>query len=216
MILLLPQFLLIKKEELIGRIMKINCFSKNKKGFSTIEILVAMAVLAMCFSAIILISFSGQSMLISSQTNSEAINMAQELLEKAQADARKDFNLVNPVAATTTADGFTLWVDVEQKDNFTKLVTAYVDFPEDSDRHGNTKLSAIVTNFNNAVGGDTCSSVLLPNAEDWKAPTIQKKFFDFSGLTGITDKYSITDIDAYQGKLYVTIGDTVASTTPTL
>ncbi len=68
-----------------------------------------------------------------------------------------------------------------QTDYFTKLVTATVEFPEDSGRRGTTVLSAVVTNFNNAVGGDTCSSILLPNAEAWKDPKIKNTInTDFS------------------------------------
>jgi Tfp pilus assembly protein PilV len=201
------------KEELI--------INKSCSGFSTLEMLIAMAILIMVISAVILVSFGSQSMLIGSQTNAEALNIAQGLLEKAQADSRKDFNLVNPVATTTTADGFTSSVNVVQTDYFTKLVTATVEFPEDSGRRGTTVLSAVVTNFNNAVGGDTCSSILLdssgkPNTDAWKTPQVIKSFGDssnnFSTLTGITDNYPITDVDAYKGKLYITINNSGAAT----
>ena len=187
-----------------------------QKGFSTLEMLLAMSILILVLTAVILVSFGNQSMIINSRTNAEALNIAQGLLEKAQSDARKDFNLVNPVATTTTDDGFASSVNVVQTDYFTKLVTATVEFPEDSGRRGTTVLSAVVTNFNNAVGGDTCSSILLPNADAWKNPHIKNTINnDFTIIAEVSGDYAISDVDAYEGKLYVTIGKTPHSADPT-
>jgi len=124
----------------------------KEKGFSTIEMLVAMAVLAMCFAAIILISFGSQSLLVDSQTNSEAINMAQELLEKAQADARKDFTLVNSYAEDADIDGIIYHksVAVEQPDQFIKRVIATVSWIGQSNQDLSVRLTALVTDFENA------------------------------------------------------------------
>ncbi len=81
--------------------------------------LVAMAVLVLCFSAIILVSFGSQSLLIDSQNNSEAINKAQGILEKEQALARKDFRLVNPIPTTIdSANFYQTKVDVETQPDF--------------------------------------------------------------------------------------------------
>ena len=208
--------------------MNFQCFNfqtdKNgNKGFSTLEILLAMFILVMAMSAVILTSFGNQSMAIDSQTNSEALNMAQGMLESAQAQARLDFNLVNPQNATTTSDGFSASLDVNQKDFFTKLVTANVQYPEDGSRKGITKLSTIVTNYNNAVGGNTCYSTLLnsfnkPDADAWKTPQIVKTVAnsDIAAQTLFTsDNFPITDLDAYKDRLYITIGDTATSTVPT-
>lgn len=130
-----------------------NFAKKQKKGFSTIEMLIAMAVLVMCFSAIILVLFSNQSMLISGQTSSEAINMAQELLEKAQADARKDFTSVNSYAIDTNIGGLTYHksVAVEQPDLFIKKVIATVSWTGEEDKDLSVQLTALVTDFENAV-----------------------------------------------------------------
>ncbi len=81
----------------------------DQSGFSTLEILLAMFIFIMAITAVIGVSFGNQSMIIDGQANTEAINIAQGLMEKAQADARKDFNLVNPVSAATV-DRFTYGV----------------------------------------------------------------------------------------------------------
>jgi hypothetical protein len=197
------------KEELI--------IKKPCLGFSTLEMLIAMAILVIVISAVILISFSSQTMLIDSQTNSEALNEAQKLLENAQALARKDFKLVNPVS-TTSPDGFYHEeVTVEQQpDFFTKKVTATVSWLGEHNRNLYVKLSALVTNFENAVGGDTCDSVLSPNADAWKTPQVKNSTTtDFAQLAGVSGNYPITDIDAYQNKLYITVGSTDNNTDPT-
>jgi Tfp pilus assembly protein PilV len=195
------------KEELI--------INKFYSGFSTLEMLIAMAILILVISAVILVSFGSQSMLIDSQTNSEALNKAQKLLEEAQAKARKDFNLVNPVAEFT--DGIyqkkvdvELWKDpiTDLPDFFTKKVTATVSWKGEHNRNLNVSLSALVTNFNNAVGGDTCNSVLTG---DWTQPNPPKIIF-----VSDVDTDSSLSVDAYNRKLFVAIGDAYASSASTI
>jgi type II secretory pathway pseudopilin PulG len=179
----------------------------GRRGFSTVEMLIAMSILVISLSAIILISFGTQTVLIDSQTNSEAINLAQEFLEKEQTLARKDFKLVNP-RAITSVDIYKIKVDVEpQADFLTKKVTATVSWPDQYNRGLNVKLSAIIANFENAVGGDTCNSVL---SGDWAHPAITNiPVGDTSGNASLS-------VDAYKQKLYVTISEADASTSPTL
>ena len=178
--------------------------------------LIAMAILVTVISAVILISFGSQSMLIDSQTNSEALNEAQKLLENAQALARKDFKLVNPIS-TTSPDGFyhEEVVVEQQSDFFTKKVTATVSWLGEHNRNLYVKLSALVTDFENAVGGDTCDSVLSPNADAWKTPQVKNSITDFAQLAGVSGNYPITGINVYQGKLYVTVASTATNTDPT-
>jgi hypothetical protein len=182
-------------------------FMQYNKGFSTIEILVAMAVLVICVSAVVLILFGGQSMVVDSQTNSEALNKAQELLEKEQALARKDFEMVNPVA--TASDGiYQTKINVEtQADFFTKKITAEVFWLGDHNRTLSVQLSALVTNFENAVGGNTCDSV--PSG-DWTHPTIN------SFLVSNTNSGAELSVDAYKEKLYVALSDAETNSAPTL
>jgi len=184
-------------------------------GFSTLELMIAMAILIMCLVAIISVSFGSQSMLVDSQRDNEALNMAQKLLESAQADARKDFNLANSIDEGTDAEGYQKKVDVELwkdpitnlPDFFTKKVTATVSWTGEHNRNLNVQLSALVTNFENAVGGDTCSSVLTG---DWENPNI----IDFFVSNVNTD--SSISIDAYNQKLFLAIGDAYASSASTL
>ncbi len=68
---------------------------------STLELLIAFAVLTLSISAVIMVVFSNQSVAIDMQTNIEALSKAQAQLEQARAGARKDFNSI--VSTTTTS-----------------------------------------------------------------------------------------------------------------
>jgi len=175
-----------------------------------LEILIAMAILVMVLSAVVLVAFGSQSMLVDSQTNSEAISKAQEMLEHAQALARKDFKLVNPTSAIAD-DIYQKKVDVaassDPLDFFTKKVTATISWPAEHGRTLNVKLDALVTNFENASGGDTCNSVL---GGDWAHPNLNSFFVSDMNIN------STVAVDVYSRKLYVAISNANSSTTPTV
>jgi Tfp pilus assembly protein PilV len=185
---------------------------KKEKGFSTIEILVAMAVLVISVSGIFLLSFAGQSMMVDSQINSEALTKTQELLEQEQALARKDFKLVCP---TSSVDGiYEKKIDVSNSSNpsdfFTKKVTATVSWKGEYNRDLSVTLSGLVTNFENAVGGDTCSTFLTG---DWSAPDVSDFFV--ANLNSAAS-YPSVSVDAYNQKVYAAISDANDPDAPTL
>lgn len=203
-----------------------------KTGFATLEILLAMFILLLSLTAVITVSFGSQSMVIDSRASSEALNIAQELLKKAQADANQDLNLVNPYSAKSPDNFYDENVTVTHlfengKPNyFAKLVTVAVSWNGEFNHQQKIALSALVTNFDNVLRGDTCSSLLGDidsatgnlnyNPEAWKNPEIKNQY-SACGLAGISDNYcSITDIDAYNGKLYVALGKTSSNSTPAL
>ena len=69
--------------------------NKYKRGMSTLEILIAFAILILCISAVIMVVFGNQSIAVDSETNNEAISKAQRIVEIARAKSREDFNSVN-------------------------------------------------------------------------------------------------------------------------
>ncbi len=156
-------------------------------------------------SSVIMVSFGNQNFLIGAQTNSEALGEAQKILEEAAATARKDFRMVNPSSATTTPDGYyKIWTDINSPttNNFlTKEVTAHVSWTDDSKISRHVEMSTLVSNFENVSSGDTCNSFLSGN---WKNPTVTN--FSLGNLIGdISNAYPITDLDASNGKLHVTV-----------
>lgn len=182
------------------------------------EMLVAMTILILVLSAVVLVSFGNQSIIVDSQTSKEALNMAQELLESEQSLARDDFKLVLPTSTTAVLGGLVYNKKVEitnatdtatsRPDYFTKKITATVSWTGEHSRSQSVSLSALVTNFNNAIGGETCNSFLSPNANAWKkhwqASDIKNVTTDLAALAGVAGVFPITDIDAYKNKLYVT------------
>ena len=111
MVLVPKPFSSTPKEELI--------ISKSHSGFSTLEMLIAMTILIMVISAVILVSFGSQSLLIDSQTNAEALNITQKRLEEQQALARKDFKLVNSTPQIQLdPTGYCREGFIREKDNF--------------------------------------------------------------------------------------------------
>jgi Tfp pilus assembly protein PilV len=183
--------------------------ARTSEGFSTLEILIAMTVLVLSFSAVALMVFGNQSLLIDGHTNAEAVTKAQAMLEEAQALARKDFHLVN---ATTTTDGiYQKTISVETLPGyFTKKVSATVSWSAEYLRAQSVTLSALVTNFEHAVGGNTCDSVLTG---DWKNPDITTKDFDVL-VADAASIHPISDVDAYQKKLYVSTRSASLSSKP--
>ncbi len=188
------------------------------KGFSTIEILIATMIMITAISAIFMTSFGNQNFLIGARTNNEALSKAKEILEIAQAEARKDFRMVNPnpIAPQKDTDGYySWWTEVgpsnDADDHFIKKVTSHVDWTDESKITRNVKLSTLVSNFENAIGGDTCNSYLTG---DWTNP--QTTNILFSNLTNNdgSGTYRISDLEVYQKKIYVAVNENTQNTSP--
>lgn len=181
-----------------------------KKGFTTIELMIAMAIMVMVLSAVVVVAFGNQSFLIGAQTNAEAMNKAQELLEAEQALARKDFNLVNNVASTTD-DIYTKAVYVNLlPDLLTKEVKALISWQGERGLKRELELTTLIANFETPVGNNTCNSNL---SGDWTNPVIENSNTNFASLVGNpSGTYTLSDVDAYRGNLYVTAINTANPT----
>lgn len=157
----------------------------------------------MIFGATIILTAGNQNAVVDSETNSEALNISQGLLEDAQAKARKDFNLVNPYASSSVDGFYTSEVGVVLSDDFLmKTVTATTSWNGQYGRERYVTLTTLIANFTNTAGANTCDSTVV--GEDWSSPQVRNGTTDFGVLTGLPGTYPITDIDAYQNRLYVT------------
>src|SRR3989344_225538 len=171
-------------------------------GSGLIEILIAIAVLALGVSAAVLLSFANQTLKIDSETNSEALGKAQALLENERAESRLAFNLVNPILPF--ADGiYTKRVEVEAfpPDFLTKKVTSVVNWLGEGNRSLSIELSTLVTNYGDIT--ETCNSVL---SGDWANPQLL-------GNVDVGQNNGATDVDILMRKAYVT-ADPAASEKP--
>jgi hypothetical protein len=200
----------------------------TKRGFSTIELLVAMTIMMLTLSAALLLSFGSQSLLADSVSHGEALSLAEGTLGNEEALAHKDFNLVVPTISTTTIGSMAYIesVAVQTQNNFlTKKVTVAVSWAGEYGRAEEVLLSVYVANFENAFSSDTCNTELSGN---WAVPLVANAIQNFAQLVGdASGTYTLTDVKARQGKLYVTANNsssaketffifTLANNTPTL
>lgn len=190
----------------------------KSRGFSTIELMIALAILTLTMGAVVVVSFGTQTFLVSSQIDAEAMNEAQRLLEQEQAEGRKDFNLVNSTATTTDSTGFyseAVYVRIVNDASLsylTKEVKAVIAWRNVRGATSTLELTTLISNFDTPVGNSTCESTLTG---DWAHPAIESTI-DFSSLGGVpAGTYTISDVDAYRGKLYVTASKTSVATDPT-
>ncbi|MEK7105809.1 MAG: hypothetical protein AAB895_00440 [Patescibacteria group bacterium] len=208
--------------------MKAQLVGKNKKeawqnqhaGFATLEILIAFTVLILCMSAVIMVSFGNQSIAVDSQIANESIAKAQATLEKARADSRSDFALVNPSTTTETSGPltFTKNLDVQTSatdpslDLWTKRVTSTVTW-QNAGRSFSTIFTTLLTNKEGALGGDTCSSVL---SGDWAHPQIASYEFgkDLLVPSDTSSGFPVGDIDVDNGILYVVVNNSNGNNNP--
>jgi Tfp pilus assembly protein PilV len=166
-----------------------------QKGSSTLEILIAFAILILAISVTIIVAFGNQSNSVDAQTNSEALYKAQKLLEEARALSRQNFDSV--VSIAPISDGIyqkSLFID--SIDDSTKAATSTISWAS-----GERNLSvSLDTVFTGPPSSNTCSPMLVG---DWTAP----KHYDFaiSKLmpTNNSNGIGISDLKAYHQKLYV-------------
>ncbi|MGC9602179.1 MAG: hypothetical protein ABSE76_00330 [Minisyncoccia bacterium] len=176
-----------------------------QKGFSTVEMLVAMTLMLLTLAAALLLSFGSQSLLADSAGNTEALSLADEILGNEEALARKDFNLVVPTTAIATI-GSTAYTEsvavLTQNNSLTKKVTVAVSWTGEYGRAEQVSLGTYVTDFENAFSSDTCDTDLSGN---WMAPIVANAVQNFAQLADdASGTYTLTDVKARQGKLYVT------------
>jgi LVIVD repeat len=184
------------------------------KGFLTVEIVIAMALISLLLGAVILTSFGNQHFLTGGATDSGALSQAESLLETAGSLARQDFRAVNPVA-TTTNSIYKEWLAVgpssSTTDYFSKQVTAYVSWVDENHLTQLVKLSSLVTNFQNVAGGSTCNSFLSGN---WMAPIVHSLDFNSLISNDTSGSYPITSLDVYNGRMFVAVNSASVTVGP--
>jgi hypothetical protein len=189
--------------------MKLSGFKECRRGFTTIEILLAMALMVLALTAAVLMSFGGQSLAADAQASEEALALAHEMIKNQRELAKKDFRLVNP---TSDQDGiFKRNIMVTSIPFFLKNVAARVSWNVDG-REQKIELSTLISDFNDTAGNDTCDSYLTG---DWGHPIVKKVIDLFDYAESASSTYAISDVDAYKGRLYVSIGKTANKTDST-
>src|SRR3989344_7107581 len=107
-----PHLFLVTKRT--GRWFTPHLFSAFKKGegFSTIEMLVAFAIMALAFTGILTVVFGNDNFAIDSQLNSEAMFYAERDLNEGRKQAEMDFLGFSGFTATSPDDRYSIDVSV--------------------------------------------------------------------------------------------------------
>lgn len=143
------------------------------RGMSTLEILIAFAILTLSITAIIVVVFSNQSIAVDIQTNDEALSKAEAALESARATSRSTsgFNSINTTAPISDVSGsltYTKTLTVQDLTACKKQATSTVSWTT-----GARTLSIDLTTFLSdpagliAMGGDCDVNPLLGG---WNPP----------------------------------------------
>lgn len=137
-----------------------------RKGQSTLEVLIAMAVLAVSFVAVLGVVFSGQSVALDSQQEDTAIFLARQSLETAISNAATDFSSL--ASSTATIDEFSLQTIVSALSTTTKQVLSRVSWQFEA-RSREVELATLVTDWKALIttGGDTGGG---GTSGDWRNP----------------------------------------------
>lgn len=193
---------------------------RDARGFSTLEIMIALAVMVISLTSVIEVVFGNERMLVQSQMNSEALRHADDALTKEEYLARQDFDLVDTVA-TTSDDVYQtrVTVDAWPQDLYTtKRLIAETGWQDERGVSHTVRLESLVTNYKNPAGDDTCSlpSTGTVGSTDYQITT--GALLPWVAPMGHTfaSNNPIAAIDAYQGRLYVAVASTSARTNDTL
>jgi len=159
------------------------------RGFSVLEVLIALAILTLGISAAILIVFGNQSLKIDNETNGEALYKAKSLLERARASSTLDFISIN-TTATTSEDIYSKKFNVADVSPCAKDLTSVVNWLS-SFRPLEIQLTTRVTSLDEAEKlGGFCDPVAPESA--WDTPRtyggISPSFFAGQG-TGVAGMY---------------------------
>jgi len=153
---------------------------KSQAGISTLEILIALAVLMTSISAVILVSFGAESVSVHAQTSNEALYIAEANLEDVRAEGKKDFNGLNALAGATTTDIYTIQTIVNNITTCITEISSEVTWSVENARPQTTRLS---TQIHDPEADQNC--ITSPPSSAWKNPaTFATHDLDPSGSQG--------------------------------
>lgn len=142
---------------------------KSSAGFSTLEMLIAFAVMTLSITAVILVSFGNQSATIDTELANEALYIAESELEHARANTIKNFILINSTSTPALPDElFNKSLVVSDISECAKRVTSEIAW-QTGLRDLNIALTSVFTSqeISEALGGDCGAEELGGN---WDSP----------------------------------------------
>ncbi len=181
--------------------MKALSATNTHTGASTLEILLAFAILTLALSAAAMVIYGNQYAAVMSRLNLEAVRIAEAQLEEARATSRLDAFLLVATTSTQLRGGvlYTQSLSFSPLKPFVMQATSTVSWTQG----GSTRsvvLSTFLGDVGSVQGGSTCSATLGSK----KAFSISAPFAVGSNVDG----NPITGVVAHSKKLYVTSSDT--------
>ena len=178
------------------------------KGLSTIELLIAIAVLSLGMAAAVIVVFGTQSAQVRAQENREALSIASKTLEEARASADQNFAGVASLA-TTTDGSYRTWRSVADLNVSAKQVTGWVSWNAGGVAR-QTALSTLLTNWRGAMAG-AAYRCQVPPAGDWSAPQARGSYPFSSLIPSGASGWGLSDIEIKDTLLYVAAYSTPAA-----
>ncbi len=147
--------------------MKLNSKNQEDKGQATLEIIIALGLIAVVLTSVILVISTSQSLSLDSGENNQAVALARENLETVKAMAKSNFSEIK--SSSSVQNGFFREIIVQNIDNFTKQITSRVSWQTDSLRTQKAELPTIITDPETvkSLGGDIGGGGLTG---DWENP----------------------------------------------
>jgi hypothetical protein len=155
-----------------------------ERGASTLELLIAFAVLFLTLSAVILVVFGNQSLLVDQENSGEALTLAEFRLEEALALARTDFvSVVSTSSISTSTIAYTQTLVVSDLTQCKKQATSTVSWINE----GRPLSISLTTFFSDLAGAEALGGDCVidpPEEEGWKAPdNFNSADFNPSGIS---------------------------------
>ena len=184
------------------------------RGFSTLEILLALTIMMTTLSAIVLVELGSPNALANGRKEIEAARVASTILDSAFAIGLSNFAAIGSLASTTI-DNSTVSLSVKNlPDGFTKYLTSTAEWVDIEGTARFQILHALITDFAD-VTQSPCSNVL---AGDWTHPHIQTFTFAVGDLlpTGSSAANPVSVLAVSSSTLIAGIGTTTAKSDATL
>ena len=177
--------------------------NKIKRGFSTLELMVALAIFSLAMSATLMLGI-GQASSADSEMGREALLAALTVAEEIKEKGEHDFRTLHATTSTYTLGSttYSVAVKVEQESFFIKSIRTIVSWSAAFGRTLSIEVPSLVADYAHAVGGSTCYSEV--DANKWRTPNIKNSVKNFAQIiSGVGGVYTLASVDAYKGILYV-------------
>jgi prepilin-type N-terminal cleavage/methylation domain-containing protein len=186
-----------------------------RRGFSLIELLIALMLITNAIIAAALVSYGAPRMMQNAYLELGGVDRAQAALIHAELLARDRFNAVESIA-TTSENGYDLGLRVESTDDLTKRLISSVSWVDAGGVIQSFNYETTVTDYSNAAL-HPCDPFL---SGDWKMPHVIDSYSLSPGAllptTLPSGAYSISALSIRAGVLAIAVSTTTRATDPTL